>query len=77
MWTFLSETSLQSQTIFPLLDTLRSGDSSAYLDVVPNNGYNHIALFDPAESSTPRFLTSGPWEVTGGIRTVDTERGLM
>ncbi|OJA09345.1 hypothetical protein AZE42_08476 [Rhizopogon vesiculosus] len=66
-----------SQTIFPLLDTLRSGDSSAYLDVVPNNGYNHIALFDPAESSTPRFLTSGPWEVTGGIRTVDTERGLI
>ncbi|KAG1771459.1 dipeptidyl aminopeptidase [Suillus occidentalis] len=53
------------------------GTSPAYLDVVPIDGYNHIALFDPAESKTPRFLTSGPWEVTGGIKAVDEQRGLI
>jgi dipeptidyl aminopeptidase B len=74
---FFLKISLQSQNIFPLPDTLRSGDLSAYLDIVPNNGYNHIALFDPAESSIPRFLTSGPWEVTGGIKAVDAQKGLM
>lgn len=66
-----------AQNVFPLPDSLRSGDSSAYLDIVPNDGYNHIALFDPAESNTPRFLTSGPWEVTGGIKAVDAQRGLI
>jgi dipeptidyl aminopeptidase len=74
---FFLKISLQSQNIFPLPDTLRSGDLSAYLDIVPNNGYNHIALFDSAESSIPRFLTSGPWEVTGGIKAVDAQKGLM
>ena len=40
-------------------------------------GYNHIALFSPATSSTPKFLTSGSWEVTGGIQSVDAKRGLV
>ncbi|KAG2359215.1 dipeptidyl peptidase IV N-terminal region-domain-containing protein [Suillus spraguei] len=57
-----------AQSIFPLPDSLRSGDSSAYLDIVPTDGYNHIALFDPAESKTP---------LTGGIKAVDTQRGLI
>jgi dipeptidyl aminopeptidase B len=50
----------------------------AYLDIVPNHeGFNHIALFSSASSDTPRFLTSGPWEVTGKIKGVDTKKGLM
>ncbi|KAI6006661.1 dipeptidyl aminopeptidase [Pisolithus orientalis] len=66
------------QNIYPLPPSLRSGDSPAYLDIVPSkDGYNHIALFDPADSTTPRFLTSGPWEVTGGIQIVDAQRGLI
>ncbi|KAI6130211.1 dipeptidyl aminopeptidase [Pisolithus thermaeus] len=66
------------QNIYPLPLSLRSGDSPAYLDIVPSeDGYNHIALFDPADSTTPRFLTSGPWEVTGGIKVVDAQRGLI
>lgn len=69
---------LQDRNIYPLPPSLRSGDSPAYLDIVPwRGGYNHIALFDPADSTTPRFLTSGPWEVTGGIQAVDAQRGLM
>ncbi|KAH0825917.1 peptidase S9B [Lanmaoa asiatica] len=54
----------EGQNIYPVPAGLRSGDSPAYLDIVPTqDGYNHIALFDPATSSTPRFLTSGTWEV--------------
>lgn len=69
---------LQDRNIYPLPPSLRSGDSPAYLDIVPSKGgYNHIALFDPADSTTPRFLTSGPWEVTGGVQAVDAQRGLM
>ncbi|EGO22671.1 hypothetical protein SERLADRAFT_350525 [Serpula lacrymans var. lacrymans S7.9] len=65
------------QYIYPLPESL-TGGSPAYLDVVPDaNGYNHIALFNPADSSTPRFLTSGTWEVTSGIKAVDAERGLV
>ena len=68
----------QGQTIHPVPSSLRSSDSPAYLDIVPTqDGYKHIALFDPATSSTPRFLTSGPWEVVDGIQAVDTQRGLM
>lgn len=40
-------------------------------------GYNHIALFSPVDSSTPRFLTAGDWEVTDGILGVDPLQGLM
>ncbi|KAG6381795.1 dipeptidyl aminopeptidase [Boletus reticuloceps] len=66
------------QNIYPVPPNLRSGDSPAYLDIVPNqDGYNHIALFDPATSSTPRFLTSGTWEVTNSIQAVDAQRGLI
>ncbi|KAI5995630.1 dipeptidyl aminopeptidase [Pisolithus albus] len=66
------------QNIYPLPSGLRSSGSPAYLDIVPStDGYNHIALFDPADSTTPRFLTSGPWEVTGGIQVVDAQRGLI
>ncbi|KAG6334896.1 hypothetical protein ID866_4190 [Astraeus odoratus] len=66
------------QNIYPVPPSLRSGDSPAYLDIVPSaDGFNHIALFDPADSATPRFLTSGPWEVTGGIQAVDAQRGLI
>ncbi|KAF8840395.1 hypothetical protein BDN67DRAFT_951704 [Paxillus ammoniavirescens] len=66
------------QNIYPVPESLRSGNSPAYLDIVPTkDGYDHIALFDPADSTTPRFLTSGPWEVTGGIQAVDAQRGLI
>ncbi|KAL4062523.1 dipeptidyl aminopeptidase [Scleroderma citrinum] len=66
------------QNIHPLPPSLQSGDAPAYLDIVPSEeGYNHIALFDPADSMTPRFLTSGPWEVTDGIQAVDAQRGLI
>ena len=49
-----------------------------YLDIVPDHeGFNHIALFSSASSDTPRFLTSGPWEVAGKIQGIDAKNGLM
>ncbi|OJT13681.1 hypothetical protein TRAPUB_9780 [Trametes pubescens] len=66
------------QAIYPLSPSLSPDGAPAYLDIVPTpEGYNHIALFSPANSSTPRFLTSGPWEVTSGILAVDAARGLV
>jgi dipeptidyl aminopeptidase len=65
-----------AQYIYPLPHT--PGTPSAYLDLVPNSeGYNHIALFSPADSSVPRWLTTGKWEVVDGIKGVDTKKGLV
>ncbi|TFK34032.1 dipeptidyl peptidase IV N-terminal region-domain-containing protein [Crucibulum laeve] len=51
---------------------------NSYLDIVPTKeGFNHIALFNVASLSKPIFLTSGEWEVTGGIKGIDTLRGLV
>ena len=69
----------KGQSIYPL----PSGSTAvagvdAYLDIVPNHeGFNHIALFSPASSDTPRFLTSGQWEVTGKIQGIDRKKGLV
>jgi dipeptidyl aminopeptidase B len=72
----LDLTVLQDQTIYPLPKSLSS--NGAYLDIVPTpDGYNHIALFNPGSASEGVFLTSGDWEVTGGIKTVDVQRKLM
>ena len=52
--------------------------ADAYFDIVPTpEGYNHIALFASADSSVPHFLTSGEWEVVGGIAGVDVVKGLV
>lgn len=48
------------------------------MDIVPNeDGYNHIALFSPAESETPKWLTSGSWEVTSEILGIDIHKRLV
>ncbi|KAE8542158.1 hypothetical protein D1P53_001641 [Cryptococcus gattii VGV] len=52
------------------------GSVPGYLDIVPNQGYNHIALFTPLNASTPLWITAGEWEVTE-ISGVDSEKGLV
>ncbi|CAE6405098.1 unnamed protein product [Rhizoctonia solani] len=60
------------QNIVPLKQT------PGYLDILPTpEGYNHIALFSPPDSSTPIWLTSGEWEVTGSVLAVDETHGLI
>ncbi|CAG8545177.1 16226_t:CDS:10, partial [Racocetra persica] len=59
---------------------LKKGGSirqDAYIDVVVNNGYNHLAIFSPLTSSSPRYLTSGNWEVVDGVQAVDRKRELI
>ncbi|KAG9042892.1 hypothetical protein FS837_010276 [Tulasnella sp. UAMH 9824] len=64
------------QTIYPI--PAQGDQPAAYLDIVPTpEGYNHIALFSPPDSGVPRWLTSGPWEVDGGIKAVDHIRRLV
>jgi len=66
------------QTIRSLPSHLTSGKTTGYLDVIPTKeGFDHIALFSPANSGTPRFLTSGNWEVTSGIKGIDTKKGIV
>jgi dipeptidyl aminopeptidase B len=65
-------------TVYRLPASFSTSGLPSYLDIVPDkDGYNHIALFSPASTSTPRFLTTGRWEVTGGIQAVDIERGVV
>ncbi|WWD06758.1 hypothetical protein V865_004853 [Kwoniella europaea PYCC6329] len=40
------------------------GALEGYLDIVPNEGYNHIVLFSPINATKPIWITSGEWEVT-------------
>jgi len=69
---------MQEQTVYPLPAILSTAGAAAYLDIVPSpEGYNHIALFSPANSNSPRFLTSGNWEVTGGIKGLDAQKGVV
>jgi dipeptidyl aminopeptidase len=67
------------QSVYPLPGNLSLTGLPSYLDIVPDkNGYNHIALFNPASTTKPQFLTTGPWEVTdGGVQAVDLEKGLV
>ncbi|CCH44250.1 Dipeptidyl peptidase 4 [Wickerhamomyces ciferrii] len=42
----------------------RDGSSSwGYVDVLVKDGYNHLAYFQTAVTETPKFLTTGEWEV--------------
>ena len=69
---------VQTQAIYPIDAAPSPHGVPAYLDIVPTpEGYNHIALFSPANSSTPQFLTYGEWEVTSEILAVDVNRGLV
>ncbi|KAF8323522.1 dipeptidyl aminopeptidase [Cantharellus anzutake] len=69
-----------TQSVYPLTHpiSVASLGTSAYLDILPTReGYNHIALFTPADSRVPRWLTSGDWEVSDPILKVDPVKGLV
>ncbi|KAL1859324.1 hypothetical protein Plec18170_002440 [Paecilomyces lecythidis] len=48
-----------------------------YLDVIPHEGYDHLAYFTPLDNATPILLTSGEWEVVGGPAAVDLENDIV
>jgi dipeptidyl aminopeptidase len=49
---------VKGQDIIPV-----KGDVAGYLDLIPNNGYMHVAFFTPLDASEPVWLTAGDWEV--------------
>lgn len=48
-------------------------DFDGYLDIMPIEGYNHLVYFSPANSSDPKVLTKGEWEVVDGAASFDYE----
>jgi dipeptidyl aminopeptidase len=62
----------QGQNVRPL----KGFGTEGYVDIVPNKGYNHLALFSPLDSSVPVWLTDGEWEVTS-IAGVDAAKNLV
>ncbi|KAJ9196926.1 hypothetical protein DTO164E3_4239 [Paecilomyces variotii] len=48
-----------------------------YIDVIPHEGYDHLAYFTPLDNPTPTLLTSGEWEVVGGPAAVDLENEIV
>ena len=71
---------IESQhSVYALPERFSPTGLPSYLDIVPDkDGYNHIALFSPASTTKPQFLTTGPWEVTdGGVQAVDFQKGLV
>lgn len=45
------------------LSVSKENDIEGYLDIIPIDGFNHLVYYSEADSSTPRVLTSGEWEV--------------
>ena len=66
---------VQRQSILPIPPSLAGSlalGESAYLDFVNNtDGYTHIALFSPATSGTPIFISNDSWEVVDNILGID------
>ncbi|KAF9426556.1 hypothetical protein BGZ94_006359 [Podila epigama] len=54
----------------------KSVSAGGYLDIANNNGYNHLALYTPIDNPTPKWLTSGEWEVQS-ISAVDDSTGTV
>lgn len=52
-------------------------ENDGYLDVMPIDGYNHLVYYSPANSTTPKILTRGEWEVTDGAAAFDYETNTV
>lgn len=48
-----------------------------YIDTVIHEGYDHLAYFTPLDSSEPKMLTSGDWEVVQAPSAVDLKNNLV
>lgn len=60
-------------TAFVAQDISKGREHDGYVDLVPRNGYNHLAYYSPANSTEPIFLTKGEWEVADGPAGIDLE----
>ncbi|KAJ5863652.1 dipeptidyl-aminopeptidase B [Penicillium soppii] len=59
-------------------DSRRGRPQDGYIDLVEQDGYNHLAYFTPVHDSTPAMnLTAGKWEVVDAPLTVDLEHNWV
>ncbi|CEP62045.1 dipeptidyl aminopeptidase LALA0_S04e06502g [Lachancea lanzarotensis] len=61
------------KTLYVPQDSSKERDHDGYVDLVPFNGFNHLAYFSPANSTDPVMLTGGDWEVVDGPAGIDLE----
>ena len=50
---------------------------AGYIDTVIHNNFDHLAYFTPLDSSEPKLLTSGEWEVVHAPSAVDLTKNLV
>lgn len=71
-WFEVSET-----TTFIPQDVANGRAEDGYVDTIIHEGYDHLAYFTPLNSSVPRLLTSGTWEVADAPSAVDLANNLV
>ncbi|CCK73000.1 dipeptidyl aminopeptidase KNAG_0M01470 [Huiozyma naganishii CBS 8797] len=60
-------------TMYIPRDVKNGRPHDGYIDVLPIDGYNHLVYFTPVNSTTPKVLTRGKWEVVNGPISFDAE----
>ncbi|KAI5966858.1 DAPB [Candida pseudojiufengensis] len=59
-------------TIFYIPKNKTAGrENDGYIDIILENGFNHLAYFSPPENPEYRLLTKGNWEIVGGVDSFD------
>jgi len=71
-WLEISQT-----TKFIPADEKAGRPQDGYIDTVIVDGFNHLAYFTPMDSSEPRLLTKGSWEVVDAPSSVDLANNLV
>ncbi|RKP32560.1 hypothetical protein METBISCDRAFT_29468 [Metschnikowia bicuspidata] len=66
---------VSSNAIFVPKDSSLGRYADGYIDVVQDEGYNHLAYFLPPENPKPLMLTRGQWEVLSNY--VDLQKNLV
>ncbi|SCU88040.1 LADA_0E07800g1_1 [Lachancea dasiensis] len=54
-------------------DSAKGREEDGYVDLIPVDGYNHLAYYSPANTTEPVILTNGTWEVVNGPAAIDLE----
>lgn len=71
-WLEITET-----TTFVPADPANGRPADGYIDTVIHEGYDHLAYFTPLNSSEPKLLTSGEWEVVDAPSALDLKNNLV
>ncbi|KAJ5233638.1 uncharacterized protein N7469_005404 [Penicillium citrinum] len=64
-------------TRFIPADPTNGRSEDGYVDTITHEGYDHLAYFSPIDSSEPKMLTKGNWEVVKAPSAVDLNRNLV